>query len=105
MRPSRRSIRAWCASRCWRGATVCTRVWAALHAALADQQAAQDSAHLAAVAARDRVAADWTVRERALLATRDSLQVARGAAEGLATAVVAEELRRARGAVAHGADA
>ena len=66
---------------------------AALHAALADQQAAQDSAHLAAVAARDRVAADWTVRERALLATRDSLQVARGAAEGLATAVVAEELR------------
>lgn len=65
----------------------------ALRAAIAVQQVQQDSARRAAVAARDRVAAEWSARERDLQAARDALAAGRDSTSGLAAAVVAEELR------------
>jgi tetratricopeptide (TPR) repeat protein len=61
---------------------------------LALETARQDSAHVAALALRDGVAAAWTAREQGLLAARAVLAATRDSVERAAADVVAEELRR-----------
>ncbi len=65
---------------------------AALHAALADERVRQDSTRVAAVAAAARVAGEWSLRERALLAQQGVLLTSRDSVEHVAATAVADEL-------------
>jgi tetratricopeptide (TPR) repeat protein len=66
---------------------------AALQAELAMEHARQDSARATAMAARNRVASEWSAREQALLTARAGSAAVRDSAERVAVEVVAHELR------------